>query len=76
MLIADHRPYNIIKQTKHDTIFKLCSLIQTSVIKGTYLALEHMSKEHGKQGGVIINVSSMAGMIFIISSSVLCIMPV
>ncbi|GAA6089525.1 glycine receptor subunit alpha-3 [Tachysurus ichikawai] len=33
----------------------------TSVIKGTYLALEHMSKEYGKEGGVIINVSSMAG---------------
>ncbi|XP_023155242.1 15-hydroxyprostaglandin dehydrogenase [NAD(+)] [Amphiprion ocellaris] len=32
----------------------------TSVIKGTYLALEHMSKEYGKQGGTIINVSSMA----------------
>ncbi|MEQ2209178.1 hypothetical protein XENOCAPTIV_026004, partial [Xenoophorus captivus] len=33
---------------------------QTSVIKGTYLALEHMSKEYGKIGGTIINVSSMA----------------
>ncbi|CAL8333283.1 unnamed protein product [Merluccius merluccius] len=32
----------------------------TSVIKGTYLALDHMSKEHGKRGGVVINVSSMA----------------
>ncbi|XP_061763263.1 15-hydroxyprostaglandin dehydrogenase [NAD(+)] [Nerophis ophidion] len=32
----------------------------TSVINGTYLALEHMSKEHGKEGGTIINVSSMA----------------
>ncbi|XP_030643527.1 15-hydroxyprostaglandin dehydrogenase [NAD(+)] [Chanos chanos] len=32
----------------------------TSVIKGTYLALEHMSREYGKEGGVIINVSSMA----------------
>ncbi|KAL7877189.1 hypothetical protein SRHO_G00038320 [Serrasalmus rhombeus] len=32
----------------------------TSVIKGTYLALDHMSKEYGKEGGVIINVSSMA----------------
>uniref|UniRef100_A0A671MPS5 15-hydroxyprostaglandin dehydrogenase [NAD(+)] n=1 Tax=Sinocyclocheilus anshuiensis TaxID=1608454 RepID=A0A671MPS5_9TELE len=32
----------------------------TSVIQGTYLALEHMSKEYGKEGGVIINVSSMA----------------
>ncbi|KAL1023720.1 hypothetical protein UPYG_G00045120 [Umbra pygmaea] len=32
----------------------------TSVIKGTYLGLEHMSKEFGKPGGVIVNVSSMA----------------
>ncbi|XP_037328640.1 15-hydroxyprostaglandin dehydrogenase [NAD(+)] [Pungitius pungitius] len=32
----------------------------TSVIKGTYLALEHMSKEYKKEGGTIINVSSMA----------------
>ncbi|KAK7161581.1 hypothetical protein R3I94_004306 [Phoxinus phoxinus] len=36
----------------------------TSVIKGTYLALEHMSKEYGKEGGVIINVSSMAAFIY------------
>lgn len=35
--------------------------VQTSVIRGTYLALEHMSREHGKDGGIIINVSSMAG---------------
>ncbi|XP_058495487.1 15-hydroxyprostaglandin dehydrogenase [NAD(+)] isoform X1 [Solea solea] len=32
----------------------------TSVIKGTYLGLEHMSREHDKEGGTIINVSSMA----------------
>ncbi|KAM9793109.1 15-hydroxyprostaglandin dehydrogenase [NAD(+)] [Neosynchiropus ocellatus] len=32
----------------------------TSVIKGTYLALDHMSREYGKEGGTIINVSSMA----------------
>lgn len=31
------------------------------MIRGTYLALEHMSREHGKDGGIIINVSSMAG---------------
>lgn len=37
------------------------SILQTSVIKGTYLALEHMSKEYGKEGGIVINVSSMAG---------------
>lgn len=36
-------------------------LSQTSVIQGTYFALDHMSKEHSKEGGVIINVSSMAG---------------
>ncbi|XP_008315991.1 15-hydroxyprostaglandin dehydrogenase [NAD(+)] isoform X1 [Cynoglossus semilaevis] len=39
---------------------KMIEVNLTSVIKGTYLALEHMSKEHGKQGGTIINVSSMA----------------
>ncbi|XP_029985583.1 15-hydroxyprostaglandin dehydrogenase [NAD(+)], partial [Sphaeramia orbicularis] len=36
---------------------------QTSVIKGTYLGLEHMSHEYGKEGGVIINVSSMAAFV-------------
>lgn len=45
--------------TAVNTRLYLC--LQTSVIKGTYLALEHMSKEYGKQGGTIINVSSMAG---------------
>ncbi|KAF4098142.1 15-hydroxyprostaglandin dehydrogenase [NAD(+)] [Onychostoma macrolepis] len=32
------------------------------VVRGTYLALEHMKKENGGNGGVIINVSSMAGL--------------
>ncbi|CAI5642873.1 15-hydroxyprostaglandin dehydrogenase [NAD(+)] [Oreochromis niloticus] len=31
-------------------------------IRGTYLALEHMNKSKGGQGGVIINVSSLAGL--------------
>uniref|UniRef100_G3PVZ8 15-hydroxyprostaglandin dehydrogenase n=1 Tax=Gasterosteus aculeatus aculeatus TaxID=481459 RepID=G3PVZ8_GASAC len=35
----------------------------TSVIKGTYLALEQMSKEYKKEGGAIINVSSMAAFV-------------
>lgn len=39
----------------------VCFCLQTSVIKGTYLGLEHMSREYGKPGGTIINVSSMAG---------------
>lgn len=31
------------------------------VIRGTYLALEHMSKLSGGRGGVIVNTASMAG---------------
>ncbi|XP_067885414.1 15-hydroxyprostaglandin dehydrogenase [NAD(+)]-like isoform X2 [Heterodontus francisci] len=33
----------------------------TSVIRGTYIALEYMSKEHGGKGGVIVNMASLAG---------------
>ncbi|XP_067838608.1 15-hydroxyprostaglandin dehydrogenase [NAD(+)] isoform X2 [Heptranchias perlo] len=32
----------------------------TSVIRGTYIALEYMSKETGGKGGVIVNVASLA----------------
>lgn len=32
------------------------------VVRGTYLALEHMKKENGGNGGVIVNVASMAGL--------------
>ncbi|XP_063059707.1 15-hydroxyprostaglandin dehydrogenase [NAD(+)]-like isoform X2 [Engraulis encrasicolus] len=31
------------------------------VIRGTYLALNHMKKENGGRGGVIINIASLAG---------------
>lgn len=31
------------------------------VIRGAYLALEHMSKVNGGRGGVIVNTASMAG---------------
>ncbi|XP_019377340.1 PREDICTED: 15-hydroxyprostaglandin dehydrogenase [NAD(+)] [Gavialis gangeticus] len=34
----------------------------TSVIRGTYIGLEYMRKENGGDGGVIINISSMAGL--------------
>ncbi|XP_057232258.1 15-hydroxyprostaglandin dehydrogenase [NAD(+)] isoform X2 [Malurus melanocephalus] len=34
----------------------------TSVIRGTYLALEYMKKGNGGDGGVIINMSSLAGL--------------
>ncbi|NWI59907.1 PGDH dehydrogenase, partial [Calyptomena viridis] len=33
----------------------------TSVIRGTYLGLEYMRKGNGGNGGVIINISSLAG---------------
>ncbi|XP_040554867.1 15-hydroxyprostaglandin dehydrogenase [NAD(+)] isoform X1 [Gallus gallus] len=33
----------------------------TSVIRGTYLGLEYMRKGNGGDGGVIINISSLAG---------------
>lgn len=32
------------------------------VVRGTYLALEYMKKENGGNGGVIVNVASMAGL--------------
>ncbi|OXB84145.1 UNVERIFIED_CONTAM: hypothetical protein H355_012263 [Colinus virginianus] len=47
----------------------------TSVIRGTYLGLEYMRKGNGGDGGVIINISSLAGEnIFYINSfySLLC----
>ncbi|KAM6205824.1 LOW QUALITY PROTEIN: 15-hydroxyprostaglandin dehydrogenase [NAD(+)] [Sarcoramphus papa] len=34
----------------------------TSVIRGTYLGLEYMRKGNGGDGGVIINISSLAGL--------------
>ncbi|XP_018583931.1 15-hydroxyprostaglandin dehydrogenase [NAD(+)] [Scleropages formosus] len=33
-----------------------------AVVRGTYLALQHMKKESGGQGGVIVNVASVAGL--------------
>ncbi|XP_029304310.1 15-hydroxyprostaglandin dehydrogenase [NAD(+)]-like [Cottoperca gobio] len=41
---------------------KTISINLVGVIRGTYLALEHMSKLSGGQGGVIINTASMAGL--------------
>ncbi|XP_042355005.1 15-hydroxyprostaglandin dehydrogenase [NAD(+)] [Plectropomus leopardus] len=41
---------------------KIVSINLVGVIRGTYLALEHMSKLSGGRGGVIINTASMAGL--------------
>ncbi|KAI3373908.1 hypothetical protein L3Q82_022475 [Scortum barcoo] len=40
---------------------KTVSINLMGVIRGTYLALEHMSKLSGGRGGVIVNTASMAG---------------
>ncbi|XP_078407250.1 15-hydroxyprostaglandin dehydrogenase [NAD(+)]-like [Cetorhinus maximus] len=42
---------------------KCLSINLVSVIKGTHLGIEHMSKETGGAGGVIVNIASMAGLI-------------
>ncbi|XP_028838417.1 15-hydroxyprostaglandin dehydrogenase [NAD(+)]-like isoform X2 [Denticeps clupeoides] len=39
---------------------KMVDVNLNGVVRGTYLALQHMKKENGGQGGVIINVASMA----------------
>ncbi|XP_026374666.2 15-hydroxyprostaglandin dehydrogenase [NAD(+)] isoform X2 [Ursus maritimus] len=38
-----------------------------SVISGTYLGLDYMSKQNGGEGGVIINMSSLAGYLTLLS---------
>ncbi|XP_062262547.1 15-hydroxyprostaglandin dehydrogenase [NAD(+)]-like [Platichthys flesus] len=40
---------------------KMVSINLMGVIKGSYLALEHMNKLTGGRGGVIVNTASMAG---------------
>lgn len=42
-------------------LFSLMPLDQVSVISGTYLGLDYMSKQNGGEGGIIINMSSLAG---------------
>uniref|UniRef100_UPI0037E93146 15-hydroxyprostaglandin dehydrogenase [NAD(+)] n=1 Tax=Semicossyphus pulcher TaxID=241346 RepID=UPI0037E93146 len=41
---------------------KTVSINLMGVIRGTYLALEHMSKLNGGRGGVIVSTASMAGL--------------
>ncbi|XP_029956202.1 15-hydroxyprostaglandin dehydrogenase [NAD(+)]-like [Salarias fasciatus] len=42
---------------------KTISINIVGVIRGTYVALEHMNKLSGGRGGVIINTASMAGLV-------------
>ncbi|XP_061755070.1 15-hydroxyprostaglandin dehydrogenase [NAD(+)]-like [Nerophis ophidion] len=43
-----------------DDFEKTVAINFVAVIRGTYLALQHMNKMTGGQGGVIVNISSMA----------------
>ncbi|XP_029375108.1 15-hydroxyprostaglandin dehydrogenase [NAD(+)]-like [Echeneis naucrates] len=49
---------------------KTVSINLVAVIRGTYLALEHMNKLTQGQGGVIVNIASMAGIGPLLSSPV------
>ncbi|KAM7398373.1 hypothetical protein PAMA_006329 [Pampus argenteus] len=40
---------------------KCVSINLCGVIRGTYLALEHMNKLTGGRGGIVVNIASMAG---------------
>lgn len=43
-----------------------------SVISGTYLGLDYMSKQNGGEGGIIINISSIAGLMPVAQQPVYC----
>ena len=39
--------------------------LQTGTIRGTLLAIEHMRKDKGGVGGIIVNISSYGGILFL-----------
>lgn len=43
-----------------------------SVISGTYLGLDYMSKQNGGEGGIVINMSSLAGLMPVAQQPVYC----
>lgn len=43
-----------------------------SVISGTYLGLDYMSKQNGGEGGIIINMASLAGLMPVAQQPVYC----
>ena len=38
--------------------------MQTAVMNGTYMAVEHMRTDNGGHGGIIVNIGSTAGIYF------------
>ncbi|KAK6192791.1 hypothetical protein SNE40_004204 [Patella caerulea] len=51
---------------------KLIEINLLSVMQGTQLGIETMSKEHGGNGGVIINISSAAGLTPVFNTPAYC----
>ncbi|GFR91000.1 15-hydroxyprostaglandin dehydrogenase [NAD+] [Elysia marginata] len=51
---------------------KMIQLNFTGVVRGTYLAYEHMRKDKGGKGGRIINVSSNSGLHLVLNVPVYC----
>ncbi|KAM5310278.1 15-hydroxyprostaglandin dehydrogenase [NAD(+)] [Glossophaga mutica] len=51
---------------------KMLQVNLVSVISGTYLGLDYMGKQNGGDGGIIINISSIAGLRALISQPVYC----
>ena len=37
-------------------------LLQNAVVRGTLLGLQYMGKDEGSEGGVVVNMSSIAGL--------------
>ena len=38
-------------------------LLQNAVVRGTLLGLQHMGKDEGGNGGVVVNIASVLGLI-------------
>lgn len=51
---------------------KMLQINLVSVISGTYLGMDYMSKQNGGEGGVIINMASLAGLIAAAQQPVYC----
>ncbi|XP_006770792.1 PREDICTED: 15-hydroxyprostaglandin dehydrogenase [NAD(+)] isoform X1 [Myotis davidii] len=51
---------------------KMLQINLVSVISGTYLGLDYMSKQNGGEGGIIVNMSSLAGLMPVAQQPVYC----
>lgn len=51
---------------------KMLQINLVSVIGGTYVGLDYMSKQNGREGGIIINIASLAGLMPVAQQPVYC----